>query len=50
MRDTISVTSSTQNKINKRRQKSKKASQSRINKLKLSSIGGSSDSDGVDHR
>ncbi|CAF3977032.1 unnamed protein product [Rotaria sp. Silwood1] len=38
MRDTISVTSSTQNNINKRRQKSKKSLRSRINKLKLSSL------------
>ncbi|CAF2093838.1 unnamed protein product [Rotaria magnacalcarata] len=37
MRDTMSVISSTQNKINKKRQNSKRASQSRINKLKLSS-------------
>jgi hypothetical protein len=39
MRETMSVTSSTQNKINKRYQKSKKSSRSRINKLKISSDG-----------
>ncbi len=39
MRETMSVTSSTQNKISKRREKSKKSSRSKINKLKISSDG-----------
>jgi hypothetical protein len=39
MRETMSVISSTQNKITKRREKSKKPSRSKTNKLKISSNG-----------